>query len=72
MKGPWIIASTGVMAIELLLRAPLAGLTLHGFDFFASKSLSGSRGTAQVPHDFAAEAAWVRARVDADARLRIS
>ena len=64
--------STGVMAIELLLRAPLAGLTLHGFDFFASQSLSGSRGAAQVPHDFAAEAAWVRARADADARLRIS
>lgn len=64
--------STGIMAIELLLRAPLASLTLYGFDFFASRSLSGSRSAAQVPHDFAAEAAWVRARAGADPRLRIS
>ena len=64
--------STGIMAIELLLRAPLASLTLHGFDFFASQSLSGSRSAAQVPHDFAAEAQWVRARAATDMRLRIS
>ena len=30
------------------------------------------RSAAQVPHDFAAEAAWVRARAGADPRLRIS
>ena len=64
--------STGIMAIELLLRAPLASLTLYGFDFFASQSLSGSRSAAQVPHDFAAEAEWVRAPAGADPRLRIS
>jgi len=64
--------STGIMAIELLLRAPLASLTLYGFDFFASQSLSGSRSAAQVPHDFAAEAEWVRARAASDPRLRIS
>lgn len=64
--------STGIMAMELLLRAPLASLTLHGFDFFASQSLSGSRSAAQVPHDFAAEAQWVGARAATDMRLRIS
>lgn len=64
--------STGIMAIELLLRAPLASLTLYGFDFFASQSLSGSRSAAQVPHDFETEAARVRARAGADPRLRIS
>lgn len=64
--------STGIMAIELLLRAPLAGLTLYGFDFFTSLSLSGSRSARQVPHDFAAEARWVRARAKTDTRLRIS
>lgn len=64
--------STGIMAIALLLRAPLASLSLYGFDFFASQSLSGSRSAAQVPHDFAAESAWVRARAQSDARLRIS
>lgn len=64
--------STGIMAIELLLRAQPARLTLYGFDFFASLSLSGSRNAAQVPHDFAAEAEWVRARAAADPRLRIA
>lgn len=64
--------STGIMAIELLLRAQPVRLTLYGFDFFASKSLSGSRDAAQVPHDFAAEAEWVRARAAADPRLRIA
>ena len=64
--------STGIMAVNLLLRAPLSALTLYGFDFFASQSLSGSRSAAQVPHDFAAEAAWVRARAGADPRLRLS
>ena len=64
--------STGIMAIELLLRARVASLTLYGFDFFVSRSLSGSRSAAQVPHDFATEAAWVRARAGADPRLRVS
>lgn len=64
--------STGIMAIKLLLRAGPSRLTLYGFDFFASKSLSGSRDAAQVPHDFAAEAKWVRARAAADPRLRIA
>lgn len=64
--------STGIMAIELLLRAPLESLTLYGFDFFASQSLSGSRSAGQVPHDFAAEAEWVQARAAADPRLRLS
>ena len=62
--------STGIMMIELLLRAELRSLTLYGFDFFASKSLSGSRSAEQVPHDFAAEASWVAARMADDPRLR--
>ena len=64
--------STGIMAAELILRAPCAALTLYGFDFFASRSLSGSRSIAQVPHDFAAEAAWMAARTEADPRLSVS
>lgn len=63
--------TTGAMLIDLLLRAPLASLTLYGFDFFASLSLSGSRNAAQVPHDFAAEAAWVADRERTDARLSV-
>ena len=64
--------STGLMTAALLLSAPLRRLTLHGFDFFASQSLSGSRSAAQVPHDFAAEAAWFAARRDADPRLCVA
>lgn len=61
--------TTGAMLIDLLLRSDLARLDLYGFDFFASKSLSGGRSVEQVPHDFNAEAAWVEARAKADPRL---
>lgn len=64
--------TTGAMLIGLILSAPVAGLTLHGFDFFASQSLSGRRRAAQVPHDFAAEAAWVARTAERDARLRLA
>lgn len=51
--------TTGLMMIDLLAASDLAGLRLHGFDFFASLSLTGSRRADQVPHDFAAERAFV-------------
>ncbi|MFN3274724.1 MAG: glycosyltransferase family 29 protein [Paracoccus sp. (in: a-proteobacteria)] len=63
--------TTGAMMIELLLRAPLASLTLYGFDFFASLSLSGRRAAADVPHDFNAEAAWVADLLRHDPRLHL-
>lgn len=63
--------TTGAMLIDLCLRAPLASLTLYGFDFFASLSLSGRRAAADVPHDFASEADWVQTLQQADPRLRI-
>ncbi|MGN7867519.1 glycosyltransferase family 29 protein [Paracoccus sp. 22332] len=61
--------TTGAMMIDLALRSGLARLTLHGFDFFASQSLSGSRTADQVPHDFGAEAAWVADMQRRDGRL---
>ncbi|WP_374303375.1 glycosyltransferase family 29 protein [Paracoccus sp. (in: a-proteobacteria)] len=64
--------TTGAMMIDLLLRSRLTRLTLHGFDFFASQSLSGSRTAAQVPHDFGAEAAWVADLERTDGRLRLA
>lgn len=64
--------TTGAMMIDLLLRAPLSSLTLHGFDFFASASLSGHRTADQVPHDFNAEAAWVEDLKRTDGRLRLA
>jgi len=63
--------TTGLMMIDLLAGADLARLTLHGFDFFASRSLSGRRGAAQVPHDFAAERGFVEALAARDARLEL-
>lgn len=63
--------STGAMAVDLLLRAPLARLDLYGFDGFASKSLSGRRAAGQVPHDFSAESGWMMARALDDPRLTI-
>ena len=63
--------TTGAMMIDLLLRSRLASLTLHGFDFFASQSLSGRRTADQVPHDFNTEAAWVEDLRRTDARLHL-
>lgn len=63
--------TTGAMMIDLLLRSDLASLTLYGFDFFASQSLSGRRTADQVPHDFSSEADWVAERMSADPRLRL-
>ena len=63
--------TTGAMLIDLLLRSDLARLDLYGFDFFASKSLTGSRSADQVPHDFTAEAAWVEGLTRTDPRLHL-
>ncbi|MBC9246321.1 glycosyltransferase family 29 protein [Paracoccus sp. 11-3] len=63
--------TTGAMMIDLLLQSDLSKLTLYGFDFFASQSLSGSRTAAQVPHDFSAEASWVQDVQRSDPRLSV-
>lgn len=61
--------TTGAMLIDLIGRSEMAGLTLFGFDFFASLSLSGHRTAEQVPHDFSAEAEWVAGRMAQDSRI---
>lgn len=53
--------TTGAMMIDLILKGEPAALDLHGFDFFASLSLSGRRRAEDVPHDFSSEADWVAA-----------
>ncbi len=63
--------TTGLMMIDLLARSPAAKITLYGFDFFTSLSLSGSRTAAQVPHDFAAERAFVDALLARDPRFSL-
>ena len=59
------------MLIDLLARSGAAEVALYGFDFFASLSLSGTRTAAQVPHDFAAERAFVTALIAQDPRFRL-
>jgi hypothetical protein len=61
--------TTGLMMIDLLAASGLASLRLHGFDFFASLSLTGSRRADQVPHDFAAEKAFVGRLMHEDDRV---
>lgn len=61
--------TTGLMLIELLAASGLSELKLHGFDFFASQSLTGSRRADQVPHDFATEARFVKALIARDRRV---
>ncbi|RWR11558.1 glycosyltransferase family 29 protein [Paenirhodobacter populi] len=61
--------TTGAMLIDLFFRSDMAGLTLFGFDFFASLSLSGHRTAEQVPHDFSAEARFVFDLMGRDSRI---
>ncbi len=61
--------TTGLMMIDLLTSSGLASLRLHGFDFFASLSLTGSRRADQVPHDFAAEKEYVDTLMARDSRI---
>ena len=63
--------TTGLMAIDMVARSGAAGATLYGFDFFASLSLSGGRTARDVPHDFAAERAWVERLVARDPRFAL-
>ena len=51
--------TTGLMIIELIRNSDAKSVKLYGFDFFASKSLTGRREASQVPHDFSAEQAFV-------------
>ena len=57
--------STGLMMLFWLSTQSFASLTVYGFDFFASLSLTGSRTANQVPHDFNAEYEWFQEFVSA-------
>lgn len=63
--------TTGLLMIDLLARSPATRVTLFGFDFFASQSLTGHRTAAQVPHDFAGERAFVQALLARDPRFTL-
>jgi len=63
--------TTGVLVLDMLRRAPVHAVTIFGFDFFASLSLSGARTATQVPHDFATEKKWVDQLYSADNRFTL-
>ena len=64
--------STGAMMIDLLARSTATRISLFGFDFFASGSLTGQRTAAQVPHDFSAESDFVRNLAATEARITLA
>lgn len=68
LTGP---PSTGAMIIDLAHRSKASTIDLYGFDFFASKSLSGSRDATQVPHDFSAEKHFVQTLLAQDDRFTL-
>lgn len=61
--------TTGLMLIDWLSRSDAARVSLYGFDFFASLSLSGSRTAEQVPHDFGGERGFVERLIARDGRF---
>jgi hypothetical protein len=63
--------TTGLLLIDLVARSDANSISLFGFDFFSSLSLSGSRNAAQVPHDFSAEKAYVKDLLLADERITL-
>ena len=64
-------ASTGIMTVELLLRSPARSITLYGFDFYASRSLSGDHTIDETPHNYHAEKDWITAKAATEPRLTI-
>ncbi len=64
--------TTGVMLIDLVARSRADKIDLYGFDFFTSLSLSGRRNADQVPHDFAAEKAFVKTLMGHDKRVTLN
>jgi len=52
--------SSGLMAIEAVMRCNPEKLSIFGFDWFSSCSLSGSHTAATSPHDFKAELRYIK------------
>ncbi|MEO9460089.1 MAG: glycosyltransferase family 29 protein [Lentilitoribacter sp.] len=64
-------SSVGCKTIDLIRRTNAAKVTLYGFDFFASLSLSGDRTADQVPHNFSAEKEIVEELMEGDERFAL-
>lgn len=63
--------TVGFMVIDLVKATKAKTITLYGFDFFATQSLSGNRTAAQVPHDFSSERDEVMDLIANDTRFRL-
>jgi hypothetical protein len=63
--------STGIMVLDVMSRSPAASVTLFGFDFFQSLSLSGDHSASSVPHNFAGEEGFAMDLIARDSRFRI-
>ncbi len=64
-------SSVGCKTIDLVHRTNAAKVTLYGFDFFASLSLSGNRTADQVPHNFSAEKEMIEELIERDKRFTL-
>jgi len=64
--------TTGLMVLNFVAGSSATSVQIYGFDFFASQSLTGRRAAHQVPHDFAAESAWVQKLLATDARFGLN
>ncbi|MBU2865363.1 glycosyltransferase family 29 protein [Pacificibacter marinus] len=64
--------SVGCMVIDLVGKSGASKVSLYGFDFFKSQSLSGNRTAAQVPHDFDAERDFIEALLETDRRFHLN
>lgn len=64
--------TTGAMIIDLVRKSDARIVRLYGFDFFASKSLTGRRDADQVPHDFSAEKQFVNDILTKDPRFHLT
>lgn len=63
--------STGLMMIHLLSTLDPGRVTLFGFDFFKSCSLSGNHSNQTTPHDFSTEERLVHELIERDGRFAL-
>jgi hypothetical protein len=63
--------STGLMAILLLQEFEISRMTLFGFDFYRSLSLSGEQTLANTPHNYVNEEEIILNLIRADPRIRL-
>jgi len=63
--------STGLMALLLLKDFDIAGITLFGFDFYRSLSLSGEQTAETTPHNYNTEEEIILDFMRADPLIRL-